>query len=138
QKRDYTAIQLKKFVTGHLYLTVQINNMDAVFILDTGAGATVIDDKRESKFELNTLITDNKAVGVGGGNMALRQSIVNNFKIQDYNINDFKIHLMNLDHVNNALKRVGIEEIDGVIGADILLKGKAIIDYENLVLFLKR
>lgn len=44
---------------------------------------------------------------------------------------------MNLDHVNNAFKKVGIAEIDGVIGADILIRGKAVIDYEKLILYLK-
>lgn len=45
---------------------------------------------------------------------------------------------MNLDHVNNAFKKVGIAEIDGVIGADILIRGKAVIDYEKLILYLKK
>ena len=45
---------------------------------------------------------------------------------------------MNLDHVNNAFKSLGIKETDGVIGADILSDRKAIIDYTNLILYLKR
>ncbi len=44
---------------------------------------------------------------------------------------------MPLDHINNAFKQMGIEEVDGVIGADILTTGKAIIDYANLILYLK-
>jgi hypothetical protein len=44
---------------------------------------------------------------------------------------------MNLDHVNDAFESMGLEKIDGVIGADILTNHNAIIDYSNLILFLK-
>ena len=33
--------------------------------------------------------------------------------------------LLNLDHVNNAFERMGLEKVDGVIGADILTNNKA-------------
>lgn len=46
--------------------------------------------------------------------------------------------LMNLDHMNTAFKQHGLEEIDGVIGAELLLSGKAIIDYANMILYLKK
>lgn len=53
-------------------------------------------------------------------------------------LQDFKIHLMSLDHINNAFRQLNLKEIDGVIGADMLTQGKAIIDYENLVLYLRK
>ena len=45
---------------------------------------------------------------------------------------------MNLDHVNNAFNSMGLKEVDGVIGADILSSNKGIIDYTNLTLYLKK
>ena len=42
-----------------------------------------------------------------------------------------------MKHINKALVERGIECVDGIIGADILKKGKAIIDYEKNRLFLK-
>lgn len=44
---------------------------------------------------------------------------------------------MNLEHGNNALSELGEKIPDGVIGADILNKGHAIIDYPKKVLYLK-
>jgi len=45
---------------------------------------------------------------------------------------------MSLDHVNQAFASIGVEEIDGVIGADILEYKNAVIDYKNLILYLKK
>jgi hypothetical protein len=45
--------------------------------------------------------------------------------------------LFDLSHVNEALSQQKIKPVDGIIGADVLLKGKAIIDYPNLCLYLQ-
>ena len=42
-----------------------------------------------------------------------------------------------MSHVNEALKSYKTKPVDGIIGADVLLKGKAIIDYYNHYLYLK-
>ena len=137
KEKNYEAIKLGRFITGHLYLTAKVNGTTAIFVLDTGAGSTVMEEKRESKFNLATSLSEIKAVGAGGSNLALKEASIQNFKIENYVLRNYKIHLMSLDHINNAFKQVGIAEIDGVIGADILTRGKAVIDYENLILYLK-
>jgi hypothetical protein len=38
---------------------------------------------------------------------------------------------IDLSHVNAAYSQIGIEEVDGVIGNDILMKFKASIDYKK-------
>ena len=47
------------------------------------------------------------------------------------------IILFNMDHINQALNERVITNVDGIIGADILKKGIAIIDYEKNRLYLK-
>jgi len=46
--------------------------------------------------------------------------------------------LFDLSHVNTALTQHNAKKVDGIIGADILRKGKAIIDYNKNVLYLKK
>ena len=138
KEKNYEAIQLGRFITGHLYLTAEVNGTNATFVLDTFAVSSVMEEKKESKFNLTTSLSESKAVGAGGNNLALKETSIKNFCIKNYVLHDYKIHLMNLDHVNNAFKKVGIAEIDGVIGADILIRGKAVIDYEKLILYLKK
>jgi len=68
----------------------------------------------------------------------MQTSDKNNLKIEKFELNELNLMLMNLDHVNNAFESMGLEKIDGVIGADILTNNKAIIDYSNLILYLKK
>ena len=44
--------------------------------------------------------------------------------------------LIDLQHINNALEKQNAEPVNGIIGADILIKGKAIIDYDKKYLYL--
>ena len=48
-----------------------------------------------------------------------------------------KFVLLDLNHINYLLESQKINKIDGIIGAEFLKTNKAIIDYENLNLFLK-
>ncbi len=45
--------------------------------------------------------------------------------------------LFNMNHINKSLSEREVQKVDGIIGADILNKGKAIIDYEKNRLYLK-
>ena len=69
--------------------------------------------------------------------MQMQTSTQNVFSVGTLKLWNLKLMLLNLDHVNNAFERMGLEKVDGVIGADILTNNKAIIDYTNLILYLK-
>ena len=45
--------------------------------------------------------------------------------------------LLDLNHINSLLESQNIKKIDGIIGAELLKANKAIIDHDNLNLFLK-
>jgi hypothetical protein len=42
-----------------------------------------------------------------------------------------------LSYVNNAFESIKSPSVDGIIGADVLKTGNAIIDYEKKYLYLK-
>ena len=42
-----------------------------------------------------------------------------------------------MNHINNALSEKQIDSIDGIIGADVLKKSRAILDYKSNKLYLK-
>ena len=60
----------------------------------------------------------------------------NKIVLGNYKNDNQTLAVMNLDNVNDGLKSVGIAAFDGVIGADILSSGKAVIDYPTLTLYL--
>ena len=133
----YVPIKMKKMPSGHLHLFGQLNGVDGNFVLDTEAGATVIEKKNKEKFGMQTKATEKKATGAGGTEMQMQTSTQNVFSVGTLKLWNLKLMLLNLDHVNNAFERMGLEKVDGVIGADILTNNKAIIDYTNLILYLK-
>ena len=45
--------------------------------------------------------------------------------------------LFDLSHVNQALENHNADQVHGIIGADMLEKGKAVIDYKSNCLYLK-
>jgi predicted aspartyl protease len=107
------------------------------FILDTGAGATVLDEKKKARFSLVTQKSKKVATGTGGGAIGMQVSAGNSLQIGPLEINNFSIYLMSLEHMNKAFETMKLEEIDGIIGSDILTSKRGVIDYTNLVLYLR-
>jgi len=62
----------------------------------------------------------------------------NRIKIGAWDKQNVILILFNLTHVNTALINHNSKPVDGIIGADILKKAKAVIDYEKKYLYLKK
>ena len=56
-RNGYEWTQLYKTKTGHLTATLKINGQNAVMLLDTGGGATVLDYKQMDHFGLKARAT---------------------------------------------------------------------------------
>ena len=82
--------------------------------------------------------TDIKAAGAGASEMETLISIKNKIQIGDWKKKKQKVVLFDLTHVNQALVSHNALPVDGIIGADLLKKGKAVIDYNKKCLYLKK
>lgn len=136
-QNGYIKIEMDKMATGHLRLSAQVNGVDGDFVLDTGAGVTVVDKKSKEKLKMQSADTKATATGAGGTDLQLENSEKNNFKIGELEIIEQALTLMSLDHVNNAFEANGLKRVDGVIGSDILTARKAVIDFSKIILYLK-
>lgn len=137
-KKKYIKIPLKKMVTNHMELDAKINGVSGKFILDTGASNSCVGIDKIEFFNLDAKESDTKAAGAGATDMETQQSENNNLEIGKWKNKYFSLVLFDLIHVNKALTLHEAEEVHGIIGADILQKGKAIIDYNKNVLYLKK
>ncbi|NNF73727.1 MAG: clan AA aspartic protease [Flavobacteriaceae bacterium] len=137
KKKNYTRIKLKRLKSDHFAMTASINGIKGRFILDTGASNTLVDDNPSNTFKLNIDETDVKVTGAGAVNMDSKISKKNKLKIGKWSSKKSIIVLFNLTHVNSGLDHLEIDPIDGIIGTDVLKKGKAIIDYRKNSLYLK-
>ena len=137
-KKNYVKIKLNKIATNHLELKAKINGVKGSFILDTGASNSCVGLDLISFFKLDAEESETKAAGAGATGMETQQSKGNTLKIGSWRTKKSHLVLFNLEHVNTALVQHNAKEVHGIIGADILQKGKAFIDYKQHVLYLKK
>jgi len=132
KQNGFIKIPLIKNKVGHFQLRANINGKTGKFILDTGASATVVNNSAAGKFLLKLQNKKSKnAGGLGESEMAVRQSANNRVTLGNFKAEKQKVCVLDLSHVNKSLVNNGAGKIDGVIGADILKKYNAIIDYKG-------
>jgi hypothetical protein len=138
KKKNYVYLPLILTATDHFEINAKINSIKGRFILDTGASNTCIGIDRIEHFNLVSQESKIKAAGAGATNMETLISKKNMIDLQSWQFKKLKIVLFDLKHVNEALVAHNAKPVDGIIGADILKKSKAIIDYDKKCIYLKK
>ena len=135
--KSYFKIKMHPIASNHFKIISKINGVKGIFILDTGASTTFVDLKLEGKFKLTTESSTIKAHGAGRDKIDTLLSKKNTLSIGGWIKKRFPISLIDLSYVNDAFESIDAPAVDGIIGADILKKGFAVIDYEKRYLYLK-
>ena len=135
--KKYTRVRLSQTITHHLALPANINGVKGNFILDTGASSSCIDLAFAPHFKLLVKDSEVKAAGAGAVDMLTKISESNTVAIGKWETNALDIVLFDMSHVNTALQQHHADPVHGILGADILRKGKGIIDYQYNCLYLK-
>ena len=132
----YSSVKLIFLETKHYLIEAKVNGIKGRFILDTGASNSCICTSLEDKFKVISKESKEKASSANSEMTHTKISKSNTFKIGKW---EDKINLISFDmnHINNALSQKKVHPIDGIIGADILKKSKAILDYKSNKLYLK-
>lgn len=138
KNKNYIRVPLVFTATNHFEIVAKINGISGRFILDTGASNTCIGLDKIEFFNLISKESEVKAAGAGATNMETLISTKNKIEIGKWRKQKHKIVLFDLTHVNEALTTHKALPVDGVIGADILKKAKAIIDYKKSFVYLKQ
>ncbi|HPF96265.1 MAG: retropepsin-like aspartic protease [Flavobacteriaceae bacterium] len=136
-ERGYTKVKLKRNATNHFEIKATVNGVKGRFILDTGASSSCVGFEAASTFNLDVEDSHIKATGAGASNMQTQLSQKNKIRIGKWKHEKAPLILFNMMHVNQGLMSQNADPVDGIIGADILKKSKAIIDYERKYLYLK-
>jgi predicted aspartyl protease len=137
KKENYKKIKFKLSKTQHLLIKAKINGVEGNFILDTGASNSCIGFESIELFKLTANDSKTKASGAGATGMPTQTSAGNKLKLGKWKHSNFDLVIFDLSHVNEALIAYNAKPVDGIIGADVLLKGKAIVDYFNFCLYLQ-
>jgi predicted aspartyl protease len=137
KKENYKKIKFKVTKTQHLLLEASINGVKGNFILDTGASSSCVGFESVELFLLEAKKSKTMASGAGATGMLTQISTKNTFQLGRWKQTDFDLVIFDLSHVNEALIEHKTKPVHGIIGADVLRKGKAIIDYYNNFLYLQ-
>jgi hypothetical protein len=136
-KNQYKKVKFKVSKTQHLLIKATINGVKGNFILDTGASNSCVGFEQVEKFHLTAGESATKASGAGATNMFTQLAKENQLQLGRWKNTDCTLVIFDLSHVNFALQSHKAKPVDGIIGADILLLSKAVIDYSNCCLYLK-
>lgn len=134
--RNYTAIPLTHNSIGHLTVKAVVNGDTVVLVLDSGASGTCFENKSAKKLGIVLNGAGGGATGYGGAEESIKEGFIT-LTMGKFIIKDLSIAAIDLSHINNAYSAQGNGYIDGVLGADVLSRYHAVIDYSSATLFLK-
>jgi hypothetical protein len=122
----------------HPLVEIAVYGKPFILVLDTGASKTAFDQTMLLQAADNTQIksSDRLSTGLGTNTMASSTAIVSDLQIRTLLIPEFEVAVLDLSAINIAYRQLNHPEVLGVLGGDILMKYKAVIDYGNKILYL--
>jgi clan AA aspartic protease (TIGR02281 family) len=116
----------------HVLCRVHIDGKQFRMLVDTGSSMTLFNIKKVKEISQNELESNQQQiVAVGSGNIKSKYVVIDEMKIGDIVIKDYKTMLIDLEFINEHFRSNGEPLIDGIIGGDILTNYNAVIDYEK-------
>lgn len=127
-------IKLKKSKVNHLTVKGLVNGKKALFIVDTGAEASVIEESWLDRLNLKLSKKTEEVGGVGTSGTTIHLIKKLEIELKGQVFKTRKAFCLDLSQMNEGLKKMGAKPAAGIIGADILKKYKGVIDYDKMIL----
>jgi len=119
----------------HPLLNIKVFGKKFTVVLDTGASQTAFDktllQKANKKGRINE--SDILSTGLGTNNMESFTATIHDMRIGRLKIPEFEVAVLDLSTINTAYQQMGHPVVLGVLGGDILMHYKAVIDYGKQV-----
>jgi hypothetical protein len=125
------------------HLLVEVVVFDKIYkaVLDTGASKSAFDMEIVSSLAPKDQIVhvpDHHAIGLGTTTMERYYVVCPELKIGDLTIENYEVPVFDLSAIKFAYEKLNLPPVIGVIGGDILMDYKGIINYKNLSLSLSK
>lgn len=122
----------------HLFLNVKLNGKRCRFLLDTGASKSVVDkayfEKHFGKQNLKTI--KQQTTGLHSSVPESYFGKIKEFGIGKKVIKNYTIAAVDLSHVNMTYAALKKPKIQGILGSDVMLQCKMLIDYGAMTITL--
>jgi hypothetical protein len=117
----------------HIVIKGKIEKTPVHLVIDTGASHSCFDLNFVRSLNQDAHISDNDGmnVGVGSSDFESKITILQNFKIGNLKIKEYKVVLIDLENINMAYRSIKLSEVQGIIGGDFLKKHSAVINYHE-------
>ena len=124
----------------HPLVNISVFGKSFIVVLDTGASKTAFDQAMLLQAHEHAVVTmsEKLSTGLGTNTMASSTAVIHDLYIGDFLIAEFEVAVLDLSTINIAYRQLGHPDVLGVLGGDILMKYKAVINYGKQVLKLKR
>lgn len=123
----------------HVFLKMKVNKKSIRVLLDTGASKTVL-----VKTFVEEKCKSQKTETIGQSTSSLHSTVsesnityIKEIQLDQVKLKNYLVAVIDLTHVNQTYEGVGKKPIFGIVGSDILMDRKAIIDYSKKILILK-
>jgi Aspartyl protease len=138
QTNSFASIPFQREKSGHITVVARLSGKPVRFVVDTGAGGTCIHSGLIEKYKLS--LTAKTKQGGGAGTFTMKMTMVasHNLSLESVDLSAFKLIAFDLSHVVAGLAKAKVEAIVGVLGADVLHRKHAVIDYARSTILLSR
>lgn len=136
KKKPPVKILLSELDKGsyHLFVSVKLNGKRCRFLIDTGASKSVVDKTYFTKnYNPKSLIVVQQATT--GLHSSVPESHFGKVKVIELGhktIRNYVMAAIDLSHVNSVYAQLKKPKIQGILGSDIMLKYKMVVDYGTL------
>lgn len=131
-------VPFKRETSGHITVVASLAGKQARFLVDTGAGGTCIHSGLIEKYALSLGDETTEGGGVGSSSMSIATVAGHDLALADVDLSSFALIALDLTHVVAGLATEQVEAIDGVLGADVLHRKNAVIDYARGIILLSQ
>jgi predicted aspartyl protease len=131
-----SIVPLQRAIDNKLYLTVMVKGQPLNLFIDTGA-TTVLHADVVRRLGLPLIETDTAAIGITGV-AGTRQLAVVDLVLGKTVITNYQVSAVDLSGLRDLHAANDMPVFDGLIGADLLAALRARVDFDRLVLEVRR
>ena len=131
----FAPIPMTALASGHHSVSVVLNGKPASFLVDTGAGATIIHTPYLERFALSRGSASGTATNPTG-KLRFDPVAVQGFAVGGTKTRLSKIYAMDISYLVDAVSAASPQRIEGLVGQDVLRDQKAVVDLDQSILYL--
>ena len=135
---EFQALPLERSRQNHFLLRAEINGKPALLGVDTGAPVSAISVARRKHFGMSAIPGSSKLpprLRINGG--FSRVTIAHHLRLGALILVDEPMVAIDLSAPARAAREFHEQELDGILGADILFPTQAVLDCKKQILFMK-